>query len=94
MPGEVEEEVAAASILACPHACPCLVACPPSDPTALLHWPPPKPPHAPPSPLQLLCSDGIWNSMKEKVVLRFVKQRLSSGRSPAEVCSDLCKGEG
>jgi serine/threonine protein phosphatase PrpC len=41
----------------------------------------------------LICSDGIWNSMKEKVVLRFVKQRLASGQQPAEVCRDLCKGE-
>jgi len=39
----------------------------------------------------LLCSDGIWNSMKEKVVLRFVKQRLQRGQAPADVCRDLCK---
>lgn len=42
--------------------------------------------------LQLLCSDGIWNSMKVKVVLRFVKQRLQRGYSPADVCRDLCQG--
>jgi len=42
---------------------------------------------------QLLCSDGVWNSMKEKVVLRFVKQRLARGHAPADVCRDLCKGE-
>ena len=44
-------------------------------------------------PAQLLCSDGIWNSMQEKVVLRFVKQRLQRGRTPAEVCRELCKGQ-
>lgn len=42
---------------------------------------------------QLLCSDGVWNSLKECAVLRFVRSKLSAGLCPADVAADLCKRE-
>ncbi|KAJ9506562.1 hypothetical protein QJQ45_004619 [Haematococcus lacustris] len=44
-----------------------------------------------PTDFLLLCSDGVWNSMRENVVLRFVRQKLLSGLTPADVCAALCR---
>lgn len=39
----------------------------------------------------LVCSDGVWNSMRETAVLRFVRSRLLAGMQPATICEQLCE---
>ncbi len=39
---------------------------------------------------QLLCSDGVWNSMRDVLALRFVRRRLRAGMSLDKICEELC----